>query len=239
MTLLLVHGGLHGAWCWEPIRAELSELGVRTEALDLPGHGDDPTPRSSVTLDSYVQAVNGYILQHDLRDLVLVGHSIAGMSLPMIAAANEERIDEVVFLAALVLEKGERGIDLIPEDRRPRYFQQAEASADNTISVDFESAHARFFNHLNADTARRYFAKLNPQPLAPYLEPSPISADSIRARKRYILCTDDRTFSPEQCRPMAAKLGAVPEEIESDHDAMLSHPVELAALLLSSQAGRP
>lgn len=36
---LVVHGGSHGAWCWERLIAALETLGHRGHALDLPAHG--------------------------------------------------------------------------------------------------------------------------------------------------------------------------------------------------------
>lgn len=53
---LLVHGGAHGAWCWERLIAALAERGHRGHALDFPGAGDDPTPRRTVSLDGCLEA---------------------------------------------------------------------------------------------------------------------------------------------------------------------------------------
>ena len=39
-TFALVHGAWHGAWCWEPVMAELERRGHRAVAVDLPC--DDP-----------------------------------------------------------------------------------------------------------------------------------------------------------------------------------------------------
>ena len=56
-TFLLVHGAWHGAWCWEKVVVALEAAGHRAIAIDLPGHGDDPTPPENVTLASYSQAI--------------------------------------------------------------------------------------------------------------------------------------------------------------------------------------
>jgi len=103
---VLVHGGSHGAWCWADLIAELERLGHRAYALDLPGHGDEPTPRASVTLDAYVAAVEHFIADRHLDDFTPVGHSIAGMILPDVVSRCDARVSEVVFLAALVLDAG-------------------------------------------------------------------------------------------------------------------------------------
>jgi pimeloyl-ACP methyl ester carboxylesterase len=43
-TFILVHGGWHGAWCWNKVLPLLKEKGVNAIAIDLPGHGEDKTP---------------------------------------------------------------------------------------------------------------------------------------------------------------------------------------------------
>ena len=40
--VVLVHGGYHGAWCWDEVRSHLSSPSV---AVDLPGRGDAPRPQ--------------------------------------------------------------------------------------------------------------------------------------------------------------------------------------------------
>lgn len=232
--LLLVHGGSHGAWCWERLIAALAELGHRGHALDLPGAGDDPTPRREVTIARCLSAVDQFVERRALGDFALVGHSIAGRLLPGIAARHPGRVREVVFLAAVVLDRGERTIDLIPEDRRPSYFTMAAATDDDTLRVAYEEARRRFFNDLPEEDARACFARLTPQPLGVYLEPAELSAREIAAAKRYVLGLRDVTFPPPLARRLAAKLGVSPEEIDAGHDAMLSRPDELARLLASS-----
>jgi alpha-beta hydrolase superfamily lysophospholipase len=53
-TYMLIHGALHGAWCWERVIPLLRSSGHAAIAPDLPGHGADRTPRAAVTLAHYV-----------------------------------------------------------------------------------------------------------------------------------------------------------------------------------------
>ena len=39
MSRVLIHGGAHGAWCWEPL---LPHLSGEVLAVDLPGRGRRP-----------------------------------------------------------------------------------------------------------------------------------------------------------------------------------------------------
>ena len=230
-NFVLIHGGSHGAWCWKPLISELALLGHRAFTFDLPGHGDDQTPRSKVTFESYVAAADGFLRSLDIKETILVGHSLAGIILPEVTRANNLRISRVVFLAGLVLDVGEAAIDLIPGSRRSRYFEIAAESTDNTISLDFESARTFFFSDMSEGKARLYYEQLTPQPFAPYLEPAKIAARSIGADRRYVSCTKDNAFPHDLSVSLASKLGGKIETIEAGHDVMLSRPGELARLL--------
>src|SRR5437764_8321077 len=71
----LVHGGAHGGWCWELLIPELERLGHECSAPDLPF--DDPNGASE-----WADAVIATI-PHDVNP-VIVGHSLAGLCLPVI-----------------------------------------------------------------------------------------------------------------------------------------------------------
>lgn len=233
---LLIHGGSHGAWCWEGVIRELGRLGHVGHALDLPGGGHDPTPRASVTFNAYVTAVNDFIETEGLHDFVLVGHSLAGVLLPDIVAGNRDRVREVVFIAAYVLDWGERVIDLVAPTRIPEYYRLAEESSEHSLMLSYHTACQRFFSDLGDTAARTAYAKLTPQPFAPYLEPAQHEASSISSISRYIICRHDQNLSIDECLRFAEKLGGAVQEIEAGHDVMLSKPAELVALLTKDTA---
>lgn len=231
-NFLFIHGGSHGAWCWQDCIAVLEAAGHRSAAIDLPGHGSDKTPRGSVTARSYVEAVCERIEQYDGEPLTLVGHSLAGVILPEIICRHRQEVAEVIFLAAIVLKVGECALDHIPEDRRPSYFELAAASGDNTFLLDYEVAQRIFFGGLSESAARRYYQQLTPQPLAIYLERAKIDPLSIACPKQYIVCRDDRALGYEACLEFGVRLGGTVVEINAGHDVMLSEPAALARLLM-------
>ncbi len=231
-NFLFVHGGCHGAWCWDSLIHNLENLGHKGFALDLPGHGSDRTPRQDVTFNSYVEKLSQFIEEKDLAKLVVVGHSLAGIILPEIASRFPERIHHLIFIAAYVLNEGESAIELVPADRRQSYFDIAAQSPEKSISLDFETAHRRFFSDLDEEDARQFYAKLTPQPLEVYLQPASVSPSVLPQRLTYIICKNDGALPYELCVSFAEKLAGDKYEIESDHDVMLSHPEELADLLI-------
>ena len=78
-TFALVHGAWHGAWCWERLTPELVALGHRVITMDLPV--DD----SSATFDDYADAVCTAVTDIPGNELFLVGHSLAGVVVPLVA----------------------------------------------------------------------------------------------------------------------------------------------------------
>src|SRR6266404_1194061 len=101
-TFVLVHGAWHGGWCWAAVINQLERLGDRAFAVDLPGHGMNRADRAKVTLDSYVSSVAEYIAWHDLKSVVLAGHSLGGLTIPGVAAKIPSRIKRVVWVTAMV-----------------------------------------------------------------------------------------------------------------------------------------
>lgn len=71
-------------------------------AIDLPGHGADKTSRRDITADTYKDFVINYVQNHNLNNIIAVGHSMAVVVLSLIAASLRDRIKHLVFFAAVV-----------------------------------------------------------------------------------------------------------------------------------------
>lgn len=230
-TTLLIHGGAHGAWCWAGVLAGLGESGASARAFDLPGAGEDPTPRAALTLADSIEATVRQIDSGPAGGIRLVAHSIAGMLVPPVVAHRPDRVTDVVLVAAVVLRRGERGIDTVPAERRPSYFESARASGDNTVLPAFEAAWQRFFTHLPRDAALSAYERLTPQPFAVYLEEAACGFDEVDVPVRYLALDDDRNFDSEVTARFAAKAGVEPAVLPGDHCVMLSQPEVLVRAL--------
>ncbi len=86
-SILFVHGGFHGAWCWSRTSGFLAGHGVSAAALDLRGHGGLPQPPSfpDEGLDAMIQDVREAMQETPV--LFLAGHSL-GALIAMKAAAQ-------------------------------------------------------------------------------------------------------------------------------------------------------
>src|SRR5882757_8423134 len=104
-TFLLVHGAWHSGRAWERVAPLLESAGHRVLAPSLTGYGDKAHLLGpEVGLDTHVEDVVTLIEDEDLTDVVLVGHSYAGLVISSAANQVPDRIAHLVYLDAMVPE---------------------------------------------------------------------------------------------------------------------------------------
>ena len=225
-TFGLVHGAWHGAWCWENLGPELERLGHRVATVELPG--DDPSASFSTYADVIVSA-----LAEEQGDLVLVGHSMAGLTIPVAAARLPVR--RAVFLCALIADPGRSFADQLesePEMLMPGYDAGLSLDEQGRGSwSEFDEAWKVLFGDCDETLARSAFDRLRPQARTPYGEPCPLES-LPDVERSYIWCSDDHLVNPEWA-PQAARdrLGIEPVQLPGSHSPFLSRPAQLARLL--------
>ncbi len=234
-TFLLVHGSWHGAWCWREVAAGLRSQGHEVFAPTLSGcaerfhHGAE-----TVTLQTHVRDVAGLLFYEDLRDVILVAHSYAGMVAQGVANAAPERLAGIVYLDAYVVPPGSKGFDLWTPERLLEARQSIEGG------YPYRKPFAPDFLGITDPALAAHVAeRLTPHPLATYdavLEPE--SAAAERLARVYVQCTEGPIapiFAPiaEAVRARGWRI----EQLAAPHDAMLTHPQELVQLLLALAPG--
>ena len=233
MTFVLVHGGAHGAWCWERMIPHLSHEAV---AIDLPGRGERPAPLEEITADDWADAVAGELAARDLRDVVLVGHSLAGITLPRVAERAADRIARLVFVSCTVPPEGEAVLDVLSPEVRPL----AQRSQRNPVASALaeEVARPMFCNDMDEEEARSVLDQLVPEAWGPMLEPNRLAGLGLGIPATYVKLLQDQSIPPDLQDQMIRNIGApdapdAPEVVELDagHDAMISKPRELAWIL--------
>ncbi|MET7683767.1 alpha/beta hydrolase family protein [Streptomyces sp. NPDC005423] len=114
-TYLLVHGAWHSGACWERVVPLLTAAGHRVFTPSLTGYGDRAHLLGpGVGLDDHVDDVVRLIVEEDLTEVVLVGHSYAGLVVSAAANAVPDRIARLVYLDAMVPRDGESAVDVQP-----------------------------------------------------------------------------------------------------------------------------
>lgn len=224
-TFGLVHGSWHGAWCWERLVPELEARGHRAVAVDLPV--EDPaaglTRHAELVADALADAED---------DVILVGHSLAGSTIPLVA--RHRPVSHLVFLCSLVPRPGGSVTDRCAvESVYVAGFVGNTLLRDDGASYwpDPKEAIRCFYHDCTAADAAWAVSRLRPQSAAPRLEPWPVDALPDIERTS-ILCREERVIDPSWSRRMSRDLlGVDPIELDGGHSPFLSRPVELASAL--------
>ena len=240
----LVHGAYLGAWCWDLLTQEIEAYGHQTLAVDLPI--EDPTAGVVQYAEVVSKALQGFE-----DDVVLVGHSMAGSIIPLVA--NQRPVRQLVFVAGVIPHIGVSLLDQSYDEVDPNLlkaigYELTEANKfeqfrdepnmfnpaalginplqDEAVAMEF------IFHGCAPDVAHWAFPKLRNQQFLYISEVSPLQAWPD-VEYTYIVCGEDRWLSPAWCRYAAYKrLGVDAIELPGGHYPMLSRPAHLADVLV-------
>jgi pimeloyl-ACP methyl ester carboxylesterase len=220
MRFALIHGGAHGAWCFRKLIPELTARGHRAVAVDLPCEDDDAgtAQYARVVIDS---------LADRPEPVVLVAHSLGGLTAPLVAAVRP--VQTMIFIAAFLPVPGQS-----MNDQRRREPTMMFPYHDGVPGL-----RDRFYNTCSATDADWAMARLRRQALKPFTEVTPLR-EWPSVPSAYVVCTEDHACNPAWARRAAReRLGVEPAELAgSDHSPFLSRPAELAGLLVSLATAR-
>jgi pimeloyl-ACP methyl ester carboxylesterase len=275
-AFVFVHGAWHDAATWSLVTPLLEARGHVVRALDLPGAGRnakaprsyerrpldlaafaiEPSPNADVGQEDRTRAVTALIekvaREDDERPVVLVGHSLGGLTVSAVVEAIPERVCAVVYLAAFLLPPGmtpramkehptmegslfpsllladpelvrARRID--PRSDRPDYRRQVKSILyDDVSDADFRVA----LSHLHCD-----------EPLGVMLNPTLVTPACFgRIPRHFIRCLNDKAM------PIAAQdfmIGAIDERaygpththtLATSHSPFYAQPSALADILM-------
>jgi pimeloyl-ACP methyl ester carboxylesterase len=233
--LVLVHGGEHAADCWDLVVAELrrQEPELRTLAVDLPGRGRTPGDLATATIGEWVDSVVADIEEAGLGDIVIAGHSMAGVTVPgVVATLGSARVREMILVTAFVPRQGQAIFDTLGGPLA--VFARFAARAGRPFKIPRIAAQYAFCNGMTRERRRLAMSRLcNESPRIPG-EPVDRSGFPDDVPRTWILTTRDRALSQKSQHASIAALGGVHEVIPVDacHDVMFSHPENLAQILL-------
>ena len=218
-TYVLVHGAWHSGEVWDRVTPLLTAAGHRVFAPSLTGHGETRHLLGpDVGLDTYVGDVVTLLRERDLEDVILVGHSFAGMVIS--GAVNEapERVGRLVYLDAMVPVDGETAVDVMPE---------ITGMLDTVAGWRVPPFPLDFLGVTEPADVAWVSGMLTDEPVRCYRQPVRMDDPAGRAVPRtHIHCVGE---SPDVTRRPAD--GEV-WTLESGHDCMVTAPGALAELLL-------
>jgi pimeloyl-ACP methyl ester carboxylesterase len=231
-TFMLVHGAFHGGWCWKKVLPLLRAGGHEVFTPTLTGLGERAhllTPTTN--LQTHVQDVTAVLEYENLSRVVLVGHSYGGMVITAVAERVPERLRHLVCLDAFVLGDGQALFDLITPEGRARHHDMARTSEDAWRIPPFS---LEDLGVTAADDVKWMRPRLGPQPLQAFVQPVHLTNRTARALPRTLIsCTVEQLPGHAAlARRVRAEPGWRYREIATGHDAMITAPQAVAALLM-------
>ena len=229
---VLVHGGWHGGWCWQQVSAQLRATGavVYTPTLNRMGeHRHTLTP--AIDLNTHINDIVNLREAEDLHEVVLVGHSYAGLVITGVADRMPARLRQLVFLDAVLAENGQSLVATHPKPVQEAFA--AAAAQDHGLSLPIRSVAG--FGVTDLAVIKWADARLTPQPYRCFTQPLALRHPFGNGLPlSFIACSKPELSVLEV---FAAHTRHNPRwtyyELPTGHDAMLSLPRETAALLQS------
>jgi pimeloyl-ACP methyl ester carboxylesterase len=233
--LVLVHGGEHAGDCWQLTVAELHRHApeLRILAVDLPGRGGKPGNLATATIGEWVNSVVTDIDEAGLGDIVIVGHSMAGVTIPgVVAKLGSARVREMIFATAFVPPQGKAIVDTLGGPLA--WFARRGARSGKPTTVPQFAARYAFCNGMTPQQRRFTLSRLYPESALIPAEPVDRSDLPADVPRTWILTTRDRALSVSSQEASIKALGGVQTVIRVDacHDLMISHPDRLAQILI-------
>lgn len=221
-NVVLVHGAYADGSSWNEVIPRLQAAGLHVTSVQ--------NPLTSLADD--VAAVQRVLALQD-GPTVLVGHSWAGTVISQ--AGVDQKVAALVYVAARAPDAGEDYGALAGR------FPAAPASSGLVKAGGFgqlsEASFLRdFASDLPADKARVLYADQGR--IADTLFASRTTEAAWHTKPTwYAVSTQDRTTNPELQRFLARRMGAHTIELASGHLSLVSHPAEIAQLIIDA-AGR-
>jgi pimeloyl-ACP methyl ester carboxylesterase len=171
VPFVLVHGGGCDRRCWSRLQPLLNDASY---APDLPGRGSNPADLAKVRRADFVDAVVYEILRRDLSEVVLVGHSLAGITLPGVAERIPNRLRRLVFVSCAVPAQGACVVDMLAT-LSPTVAQVAQQLGDGVVdaqgSLHPDFATVMFCNDMNDEQRDFALSLLVPESVGVLSEP--------------------------------------------------------------------
>ncbi|XXG42842.1 hypothetical protein AAC387_Pa01g3017 [Persea americana] len=236
---VFVHGAMHGAWCWYKVRSHLESTGHKVSCLDLKSSGIDLSdPNTISSFEEYNKPLFDFMsnLQDDEK-VILVGHSMGGLSLTRSIQEFGNKIHVAVYICA---DCGQRlpnkNMDIPRNIWEEGHALGLDKPPTRLMLKEFQRD---FLYHLSPveDSA---LASMLLRPV-PAMEREDVRVDGggymDKVKRVYIKTMKDRLVRPEvqeqliQMWPPSKVL-----EIESDHSPFFSAPNQLINLLFEATA---
>lgn len=237
-NFVLVHGAFNGAWVWQRVARILRAAGHEVLTPTLTGAGQRfHLLNREVNLSTHVQDIVAAIEHEDLRDVTLVGHSYGGAVITMAADRVAARLRRVVYLDAAAPGEGQASTGAFAEGTADKLTELSDA---DWLLPPLPLA---VVGVTDPDDGAWMDARRHAHPMSTLHEPLRLTGESAKVPRSYIVHTQKQAmvelFGVDPLAPFVARArqdGWRLQEIAAGHDAMFTHPQQVADALISELA---
>ena len=242
VLFVLVHGTGHGGWCWKFVRDILDEQGHRVYTPTLTGCGErSHLLHPDIGLELHIQDIVNVLEWEELENVVLVGHSYAGLVISGVADRAKHRLRHLVYLDAIVPRDGDSLLtarrDISPEEMAANEAQLRRIAPDGNYIEGF-SAERFGIPPEPADVVAWVERRLTPHPIKSWLDPVKFENGGEEGVPcTFIECTEP-AMPGSGLKNHAKHAQEHPDwryvELKTGHDAMVTEPQACADLFLAA-----
>lgn len=238
-TFVLVHGAWQSTGTWDLLVPLLEKHGHQVVTPVLTGLGTDQAHLSpAITLKTHIDDVSAALSK--LRsDVILVGHSYAGMIISGVAETSSTQLRRLVYLDAFVPEDGQSALDLLPPDIGT-YFRSVARDHGDGWRLPGGDGQLDLWG-LKPGEARDFVrARLCDFSLRCFEEPISLPANrKADIPATFVTCVAEGYPARPFFAPFAHKARACGwqvAELDTGHDCHVERPADVATILLSAAA---
>jgi pimeloyl-ACP methyl ester carboxylesterase len=237
-TYVLVHGGGHGGWCYQPVARRLRAAGHEVHAPTLTGLGErSHLLHPGIDLDHHIQDVVQLLHYEDLSEVILMGHSYGGMVITGVADRALDRIGKLVYLDAANPVNGQSLVDVagpVIESVRP---MGEVVDGVELVLLPAPGAGA-FYGVTDPHVLAWMDKRLTGHPWACFEQKLDLQhEDELWALPQYhIVCTSTLLARSPKLMQQARAAGRL-WDIDTGHDLMLTEPDAVTGVLQQVASG--
>jgi pimeloyl-ACP methyl ester carboxylesterase len=208
-TVVLVHGAWADGSCWKNVILPLRSSGLKVTAA--------PIPLTSLTDDT---SALGRVIERTTGPVILVAHAYAGA---VIAAAHDDRVKSLVYIAALAPDEGETVADVFYRAEPHPEAPHLAPDEHGFIWMPEEGFGRAIAHKASPDRLAIMAAVQRPIAVQCIQEKAPVPAWKTTPTW-YLVAEEDRMINPETQRFMAGRMGATMRPHRVDHTPMHTAP---------------
>jgi pimeloyl-ACP methyl ester carboxylesterase len=235
-TFVLIHGACHTGACWDEVVPFLEEMGHKAYTPTIGGNGEGEN--KYVTLEQAYQPIIDLIIEKDLTEVVLLGHSLGGIAVQHVAQAVPDRIRRLVFMGTFLADDGKTIAEAMAELAAAQEADMSLIFGDMKIGEPFMfpffAFREMFINDVDLATAEAVYEKLTTNPSTYFVEKIDLKKfQALDTPRTYLHGTMDTAVDIRAYEGMKKNIGFHRFiQYDGSHEIMYSNPQEIAKKII-------